>query len=126
MFAPIMRAVCGTAPPSGPAQLADYARYGVIGEIYPALVALAGAHVDGIVYDGIAATTWRALDAFEGELYTRQAVMVTIAANTTVTAWTYVLAPTQHALLSDTLWRPAEFASRHLARYLAGLAHSEP
>ena len=120
MFAPVMQAVCGGGPPAPPlpARLHGYQRYRVAGEVYPAIIAAAGAVVEGVLYGPIGRACWARLDAFETDRSVRTQVTVDHAQDHTLTAWTYVLAPTQRSCLSNAVWSPEEFAVRHLAAYL--------
>ena len=59
----------GRVPKMTPAVLANYARHPVAGACFPAIVARAGASVEGRLLDGLSARDLSALDYFEDEEY---------------------------------------------------------
>ena len=70
----------GRVPKMTPAVLANYARHPVAGACFPAIVARAGASVEGRLLDGLSARDLSALDYFEDEEYVRTEVSVSPAA----------------------------------------------
>jgi gamma-glutamylcyclotransferase (GGCT)/AIG2-like uncharacterized protein YtfP len=126
LFPAVVRAVVGRdlAAPL-PASLDGFARRRVIGEIFPALVPEPAERVEGLLYRGLDATTWRRLDDFEGELYERRAVPVTAAAaGAPSTAYVYVLRPAWRHRAGAEPWDPGAFEREHLAAFAARLARS--
>jgi gamma-glutamylcyclotransferase (GGCT)/AIG2-like uncharacterized protein YtfP len=75
----IMARASGCRPASRPAVLNDHYRQPLQGKFYPAIVRERGATVTGICYLDLPDSAWPALDLFEGEIYERVAVMVTLA-----------------------------------------------
>jgi len=120
MLDEVVTLVCGRALPARPAWLLDHARYRLRGEVYPGLVAEAGALVEGVVLETLQRGDWRRLDAFEGETYQRVRVIVETADGERLAACTYLLAPSWRARLWRRPWSPAGFRRHHLATYLRG------
>ena len=115
----VRAAVCGRTLQGRPATLADYARYALMGEVYPAVVEAPGAETAGEVFEPIDAALWRVLDDWESPLYARHTVEVRVAPGRRLSAQVYVLAPSHHGLLSSSPWSPGEFARLHADDYLA-------
>lgn len=119
MVPEVMRTVCGHARDGQPALLHDYRRRRVIGEWYPAIIPHVGDAVGGILYCGLTDRQFRALDAFEGEMYRRE--MVTVAVGTAaVRAYAYVLVPTLFRRLSEEPWILEDFLAVGLGHFLNG------
>ncbi|MBX9607939.1 MAG: gamma-glutamylcyclotransferase [Gammaproteobacteria bacterium] len=115
----VRAAVCGRTLHGRPAMLADFARYALTGEVYPAVVEAPGAETPGEVFEGLDAALWRVLDDWESPLYQRRTVAVRVAGSAPLTAQVYVLAPAHHGLLASSPWCPREFARLHADAYLA-------
>jgi gamma-glutamylcyclotransferase (GGCT)/AIG2-like uncharacterized protein YtfP len=142
LFPEVLRAVAGRALPSRVATLPGFARWRLIGEIFPAVVAAAEQdRVSGVLYVGLDSDEWRRLDEFEGELYERRAVTVGVvgAESTSVApvagasfaatrpAFTYVLRDGWRHRLAAAPWDPEAFARDHLDAFAARLVRaSEP
>jgi gamma-glutamylcyclotransferase (GGCT)/AIG2-like uncharacterized protein YtfP len=116
--AEVIEAVAGRAFAAEPARLRGFARRAVRGEVFPALVAAAGAETAGVLYRGLDAEAFAALDAFEGDLYERRAVTVDTAAGSAV-ADAYLARDARRAALADAAWDLERFVARDLPRYLA-------
>lgn len=104
MCADIMQAVSGQQAQSQSARLHGFARYGVRGQEYPAVVAHAGSVVDGVLYDGLSAAAWQQLDEFEGDEYLRQAVQVSTEDGLMRWADVYVFKDAYRDRLSAQAW----------------------
>lgn len=115
----VRAAVCGRTLHGRPATLADFARYALVGEVYPAVVEAPGAETPGEVFEGLDAALWRVLDEWESPLYVRRTVQVRLAPGKRLSAQVYVLAPAHHGLLASSSWCPREFARLHADAYLA-------
>ncbi len=102
------------------ARLADYARRPLRGALYPGIAPEAGAWTPGVLHPGIDAATWALLDAFEGPLYQRRRVQVTVEGGGRAAVWAYVVRPAERTRLAAGSWDPRAFAARHLPRYVAG------
>ncbi len=100
-----------------PARLTGYARYRIIDRVYPAIVAAAGEEVSGVAYPDLTAPELERLDLYEGEIYERREVEVSIG-ETSVAACTYVLRAEHLGRLSTEPWDLAHFEREHLASYL--------
>jgi gamma-glutamylcyclotransferase (GGCT)/AIG2-like uncharacterized protein YtfP len=98
--------------------LAGFARYAIEDEVYPGMVAEAGAQVEGVLYFDVDAEDLAALDAFEGADYRREQVAVLAKSGERVDAYAYIyLLP---ARFSGTSWNPGEFQmARFIASYCA-------
>lgn len=118
MVPEVMQRTCGYAAPGQSAMLHDYRCRRLSGEVYPAIVPWPGERVDGVIYRGVTPAQLSRLDAFEGDMYQRQAVSV-VADRASIIAQTYVLVPAFSKLLSDTPWSLASFVPRGIQDFLA-------
>jgi gamma-glutamylcyclotransferase (GGCT)/AIG2-like uncharacterized protein YtfP len=121
MVPEVMSAVCRTSFPAEKAVLAGFSRYGIKNEVFPAIIEKNGARTDGLLYRGISRKAIERLDAFEGDIYCRKEVKVTLTDGCEVCCLTYVLKDQHRHLLSGNLWNVDLFRDRHLAAYLARL-----
>lgn len=99
-----MLAVTGQRFNRTPGFLPDYRRRAVKGEVYPGILPELGGVVEGIVYRNLPETAWARLDVFEGEIYQRQIVGVTLTNGTPVEAHTYVVRPEFENRLDTREW----------------------
>lgn len=113
----IMAEVSGSAPASAPASLRGYRRLRVRGEPYPALVADPNGVVEGVLYRNVSGASWKRLDRFEGELYTRETVQVDQGNGEVLEAATYVARPEFRHLLEEVDWDLGEFLSEGKERF---------
>lgn len=122
MCADIMSDVTGLALVGQPARLAGHARHPVRDEDYPGLVPDPASNVVGVLYCNLDAAALRRLDAFEGEMYERLRVPVTLANGAGVEAWCYVVRPGFRARLLPGEWDFEAFLAggkdRFRARYV--------
>jgi gamma-glutamylcyclotransferase (GGCT)/AIG2-like uncharacterized protein YtfP len=118
LFPAVLRAVTGAEFPRRAARLEGFARYGLRGEVVPALVADPSASTEGALLEAVGQAALDALDRFEGALYQRRGVVVTVASRP-LGAQTYALALAQRARLTREPWDPARFAAQDLAAFLA-------
>ena len=105
----IMRRVAGDCVTTGEALLADYRCLCVKDEEYPAIAGRNGFVTHGVLYDGITENGFAHLDDFEGEMYERITVTVSLAAGQTVDAFVYVFRPEFGHLLTDRDWEFEQF-----------------
>ena len=113
MFPAIWQRVVRGSYRSMPAVLTDHARFALIDDTYPGVVAQPGATVEGVLYWDVAAADIAALDAFEGDEYRREDVAVSIGAGRTMIAGTYLFLARHR--LSDQAWAPDGF---RMARFI--------
>ncbi len=123
LFPELFAAVCGETRTLHAARLDGHSRYRVRGEHYPALVARSGGYTRGVLYEGLTAVDWQRLDDYEGTLYERRAVIVTVltvpsSGEQRRAACTYLLADRYRYRLERRHWSAAAFASHHLAASL--------
>jgi gamma-glutamylcyclotransferase (GGCT)/AIG2-like uncharacterized protein YtfP len=118
-FPRVLAAVIGRVPPREPAVLEGFARYRVRGASYPGIVAEPGARTEGTVWRGLDLDALAALDRFEGALYERPELRVSVAPAESCAAFVYLLRPEHRALATDSAWREDDFRERHLRGYLA-------
>ena len=109
MCSDIMLSVAGACRHVGPAVLSGFARFRVLHETYPAILPREDAAVEGVLYDEIDARAFARLDAFEGEMYSRETVSVCIRANDFRRAYTYVLRPEFLHFATKETWSFDEF-----------------
>lgn len=91
-----------------PATLSNYRRSSLIDESYPAVVCYSGASVNGILVSGLSPAQIQTLDAFEGDEYNRQTVLVTDNEGQVQDAWCYIWAD-QMDRLTGVDWDFGEF-----------------
>ena len=110
MHMPILLEVAGVATArSAPASLADYRRGRIEEETFPGILPEAGEQVPGTLYYELPPAAWLRLDRFEGDLYIRTSVNVTLPSGAPLAAETYVLRPAYASLLLNTPWDLADF-----------------
>lgn len=119
MSADIMSRVCAAQLTGIPASLAGFSRHPVRGEAYPGIVPAARGRVDGLLYQDLPVAVWRRLDAFEGDLYERRSVSVTLADGRSMEADTYVFKPEHSHLLEPGDWDFTDFMQRGKADFEA-------
>jgi gamma-glutamylcyclotransferase (GGCT)/AIG2-like uncharacterized protein YtfP len=100
----IMSIVVGSPLLSKSAILPDFQRLTMKDEQYPGVVSFSGGLVEGIVYQGIKEQGWKRLDRFEGEIYSRERVVVNYPENGQETVYCYVVKPEFRQLLTKTPW----------------------
>ena len=115
----IMARVSGMRCRAGGAVLSGYVRRAVRGEVYPAIAARPGETVDGVVYFDLTPEAFERLDRFEGPMYRRTGLAVTLqgAGNGKAAAEAYVIAPGHLDRLSDRNWSFEEFLKTGKARF---------
>ena len=119
MCADIMREVSGFDLSRADGILRGYRRRAVRGAQYPGLVPEEDGHVEGIVYRDVPPPAWDRLDRFEGEMYVRQHVEITLNDGTLVQADAYVVRPEFLDRLEDSDWDFQEFLRSGKARFQA-------
>lgn len=117
MVPEILNAVCGCRRSGEPALLHGYRRRRVIGADYPAIRPWAGETVEGLLYTGLSDDQTDMLDAFEGSMYQRREVEISVAAGKQ-DAQTYVLAARYASLLSNQHWSLKQFLSDHVQEFI--------
>jgi gamma-glutamylcyclotransferase (GGCT)/AIG2-like uncharacterized protein YtfP len=120
-FPQVLRAVTGGDYPRQYAVLKGYARYRVLGEAFPGIVAQARAEVRGVLYHGIDETALHLIDVYENECYVRRLLNVEPAPGERARAWVYVVPPALRNRLARRDWDPESFARRHLPAWLRAL-----
>jgi gamma-glutamylcyclotransferase (GGCT)/AIG2-like uncharacterized protein YtfP len=105
----IMREVGGYETPSTPALLKGFRRCRVKNESYPGIVPDASGSVAGIVYMNLPESSWKRLDSFEGEMYSRELAQIELADGSTLTANTFVVKPEFYDRLERAEWSFSEF-----------------
>lgn len=112
----IVHAVVGRVPASQPAALHGYARYTVKQQVYPGVIEQEGAVIEGAIYRGMHPDEWRRLDEYEGTLYVRRAVEVSVgpgSGNPTVRTQCYVVPRESASALSTEPWDLQRFMREH-------------
>lgn len=113
MFAPVWERVVQGRYRCMQATLDQHARFALVDDTYPGMVATPGSMVAGVVYFDVDAADLTALDHFEGNEYQRTAVQLRLEDGTALAAQTYLFQALGR--LSDQPWIPDTFA---LARFL--------
>jgi gamma-glutamylcyclotransferase (GGCT)/AIG2-like uncharacterized protein YtfP len=118
----IMARVSGMRCRDEHAVLSGYVRRAVRGEVYPAISPRPGETVEGVVYFDLTPEAFDRLDRFEGPMYRRTAVTVTLqgSGSEKAAAETYVIAPEHLDRLSDRNWSFEEFLEKGKGRFQRG------
>lgn len=117
----LLRAIIGRSLQGVPAVLSGYSCYRVRCAAYPAVTKKTGALTYGNLFSGIDPSQWESLDDFESNLYERHLVDVSLAAESNVDAYTYVIADAHRDRLTSEAWEFEHFRRHHLNRYLRQL-----
>ncbi|GAB6056960.1 gamma-glutamylcyclotransferase family protein [Desulfonatronum parangueonense] len=107
----IMQAVSGCRLPRMPGILPGYCRRAVKNQVYPAMIPDALSYVEGIVYFDVSPDAWHRLDLFEGEMYFRESVVISLENGELGSAQTYVAKPNYRVHLEDAAWDHEAFLS---------------
>lgn len=122
MIPQVMQMVTGHQFVCEPALLPGYARYGLRGETYPALVPEAVRATDGVLWRDVDAESLARLDAFEGDWYARLSVQALLgeppSEASSIDAVTYALIDDQRHRLNHRRWSRDRFETHHLAQFL--------
>jgi gamma-glutamylcyclotransferase (GGCT)/AIG2-like uncharacterized protein YtfP len=118
MFGEVMEIVAGRRCASQPARLAGFRRRRVRGAVYPALVPDAGETLEGVLWQGLDGPALARIDRFEGAIYERPALDVTLGSGERRGAFVYLLRPEHRSLAGDAPWDEVDFRQRHLRDYL--------
>lgn len=113
----IMAEVAGECPEPVPAVLPNYARRGVRGERFPAILPHRNGRVEGVVYRSLRPNAWEKLDRYEGEMYSRQRVSVRLQDGTFIAAAAYVVRPEYRRRLGPTDWDFDDFLKNRKAQF---------
>ncbi|KAL2651998.1 hypothetical protein R1flu_020126 [Riccia fluitans] len=124
----VMQAVIHRVPPSAPAIVSDFHRYGVRGQLYPAVTPKVGDKVTGRVVFGLTQQELALLDDYEDTDYTREVVQPTlldkvpdqvdILLDVPLQAYLYVWTRTDDINLYGD-WNYEDWRKNHLAEYLS-------
>lgn len=116
----IMEKVAGCRLTSARATLAGYRRTLVRDEVYPGIAEEGESVVEGILYLDLSDEAARRLDAFEGGMYDRREVAVTLESGAVRTVMTYIFRPEFRHLLSDVPWDFGQFLVSGKKRFEQG------
>lgn len=101
----IMKAVAGCSLQSIEVGLEGYRRFGIRGEEYPGIIKADGGKVEGVLYLDVPAEAMARLDLFEGNMYSRNPVMVSVKDSVRqLEAMVYVIKPEFAHLLTSRGW----------------------
>lgn len=114
----IMFRVSGLCEVVGEATLNGFRCLAVRNEEYPAIVPQQNAVTRGVLYRNISRDGWGRLDEFEGEMYARRLVDVTLISGETLQADTYVFRPEFAHLVTSEDWRFETFLEQGKQRFV--------
>lgn len=117
-FPEIFTAVTGLRTGWREARLDGWSRHRVRGEAFPAITPAAEASVPGVLWYDVPAAARERLDVFEGPLYVRRMLEVTLADGACRPALCYVIRPRCRAWLAPEGWDAEAFRRRHRERYV--------
>lgn len=118
MLPEMMHQLLGKEIKSIPGTLNGYVCYEVKHQIYPAIVALDGSKVSGIVYENLRNGDLTKLDEYEGEMYERKTVLVRLNDGTNLPCQTYVCKVAYISYLDNKLWTPSRISPEGLSGLL--------
>lgn len=117
MFQPVWKHVVGaSSAEAAPAIVQGFQRFCVRNELYPAVIAVPGEHVPGMLYSGVSADELAMLDAFEGQAYERIDVTAILSPSVQVSAGIYVFR--EPSRINNQPWNPDTFERNHLQAFL--------
>lgn len=114
----IMQIVSGIQREPIAATLYGYSRRSVRGQHYPALITDQQSQVEGLIYSDIPALVWDHLDLFEGEMYCRSTIKVTLDSGGVVNADVYLTQPAFLPMLESSEWDFTSFLRHDKNDYL--------
>jgi gamma-glutamylcyclotransferase (GGCT)/AIG2-like uncharacterized protein YtfP len=121
----VVALVLGRTLPGVEARLDDFARHRVRGRLFPGIVPRTEAATPGTLLREASDADLARLDSFEGALYERRRVEVTLTARTEdgrvlrEEAWVYVVRREREGELSDDAWSREQFDREWLPIVLA-------
>ena len=118
MISSVMHAVTDRRFRFADAVLMGYARYTVKGEYYPGIIPEKDAVTKGLLCFYVDQLSLERLDAFEGDLYQRTAILVETEKGEVFSAETYAVKPEFRDCLSSKKWNVKEFSQNHLKAFL--------
>jgi gamma-glutamylcyclotransferase (GGCT)/AIG2-like uncharacterized protein YtfP len=105
----VIERVTGSSHEAIPAVLTGYRRLCVQGAAYPGLVPGGDGKVEGLLYQHLDPSALDRLDRFEGAIYERRLVEVTVGDGRTLEAFAYVVREDQRHRLTDEEWDHRQF-----------------
>lgn len=120
MLPEVMEIVAGARLASEAATLADFRAGPLRGVVYPGLVPEAGTTTRGVLWRGLDRARLGRIDRFEGDLYARHTLAVSVADGTPREAFVYVIRPGARDLVGAGAWDVESFRARELEAYLSG------
>ncbi len=88
-----------------PAWLSGYRRFCIKNASYPGIVPWPGGKVSGILYKDMPTSSWKLLDEYEGMIYERKKVRITMLGGETIDAFAYVVRQEFVNLIEKVPWR---------------------
>lgn len=114
MVPQMVRRLLGRGITSVSGTLEDYACYAVKHQIYPAIVAVNGSNVSGLVYQDLMENDLEKLDQYEGDMYDRTEVRVQLSDGNYILCQTYVCKVEYYSYLDNKLWTPSKISPEGL------------
>jgi gamma-glutamylcyclotransferase (GGCT)/AIG2-like uncharacterized protein YtfP len=121
LFPEVMTLVIGRNPPSRAATVSGYARFVIRGESFPGMLAEPASRTRGLLFDGLRSDELARLDAYEGALYVRRSLSVTLVEGATTNALVYLIRNQFRSEVSERPWDPEHFAAESLQSFVASL-----
>jgi gamma-glutamylcyclotransferase (GGCT)/AIG2-like uncharacterized protein YtfP len=118
IFPEVMRAVTGRTFEAEPAVLPGYRRRRIEARTYPGIVEVSEEFTEGRLYRNVDEATLARLDVFEGELYERLRLRVTLEGGEALEAWGYVVAARYEHRVSREAWDAEDFLLQHAEAFL--------
>ena len=103
------------------ATLHGYKRHSLRSLVFPAIVSNNKSYVDGILVYCKKTSVEKKLDVYEGSMYTKKTVSVTVKGNSIHPVLTYVLNSRYRSLILEKEWNFNTFESKYLRCYLKEL-----
>ncbi|MGR8946793.1 MAG: gamma-glutamylcyclotransferase family protein [Gammaproteobacteria bacterium] len=116
----VFEAVTGFSVSMHMATLNGYRRFAFSGECYPGIVPGEDSDsVNGALIFDLSPATWQRLDDYEGRMYERREVFVSVDETERTAAMSYVVKPFYCHKLTNRDWDYDDFRANHLQRYLS-------
>lgn len=118
MCADIMKSVAGVLPESRKGRIQNFRRLQIKNEHYPGLIRKDGSSVDGELYCDVPEKCWERLDSFEGDMYSRIEIVVTLPGDVEMVAFTYLVKDEFTHLLHHKDWDFERFLEKGKGQFV--------
>ena len=115
----VMTALTGVVFPTVPAHVIHYARFLLKGKPYPGMCRRQNTMTSGRLYRNVDEESLRVMDAFEDDIYVREAIVVNTESGAFAKAWAYLIPEEYEVRLGVECWDQEVFLDKYGETYLA-------